>query len=168
LKLSVPQGYGCCVRSIFRLAVAALMLAAATAAAAQERDVPYWTSMRVTKANLRVGPSPTYRILWVYQRKGLPLKVLRVQEGWRLVQDPDGARGWLVGRFLSLDRTAIVKGKGLADMRESADGQSPLRWRLEPGVVGKLGDCDSGWRFFDVGGRTGYVAKDRLWGAGAP
>jgi SH3-like domain-containing protein len=143
-------------------------LTAATAASAQDRDVPYWASIRVGKVNMRVGPSESYEISWVYKRKGLPLKVLRLQEGWRLVQDPDGARGWLVGRFLSLDRSAIVKGEGLADMREAADGHSRLRWRLEPGVVGKLGDCDSGWCRFDVDGRAGYVAEDRLWGAGEP
>ncbi|WP_216074561.1 SH3 domain-containing protein, partial [Acinetobacter baumannii] len=51
--------------------------------------------MRAKEVNMRVGPSPEFRIAWVYRRPGLPLKVLRMREGWRLVEDPDGARGWV-------------------------------------------------------------------------
>ena len=62
-------------------------------ASAQGRDVPYWTSLQADEVNMRVGPAESYRIEWVYKRIGLPLKVVRRQEGWRLVEDPDGARG---------------------------------------------------------------------------
>jgi len=151
-----------------KLAIFPLLIAFAMPAAAQERDVPYWASVRVDELNMRVGPSESYRISWVYHRKKLPLKVLRLKEGWRLVEDPDGARGWVVARFLVPKRTAIVRGKGLADMREKANGNARLLWRLEPGVVGGLGDCDSGWCKFDVDGHGGFVRQDRLWGAGKP
>jgi SH3-like domain-containing protein len=137
-------------------------------AAAQDAEVPYWASIRVSEVNMRVGPSEEYRISWVYRRQGLPLKVLRLKEGWRLVEDHEGGRGWMMARFLTRDRTAIVTGKGLAEMRESGDEGSRLRWRLEPGVVGQLGDCDEGWCQFAIGLRAGYVRQDRIWGAGAP
>jgi len=45
---------------------------------------------------MRVGPGEDYRINWVYHRAHLPVKVLRVMEGWRLIEDPDGARGWVL------------------------------------------------------------------------
>lgn len=136
--------------------------------AAQDREVPYWASIRADEVNMRVGPSENYPIEWVYVREGVPVKVLRLMQGWRLVQDPDGAQGWVVGRLLSLDRRAIVIGEQLAAMRESSDAASPLRWELEPGVVGSLGDCEAGWCEFDVEGRGGWVLEDRLWGAGEP
>jgi SH3-like domain-containing protein len=157
--------------STFRLTTLSVLLAAAASAApaaAQDREVPYWASIRVEKVNMRVGPSGTYRIAWVYQRKQLPLKVLRIKEGWRLIEDPDGAQGWLLGQFLSLERTAIVRGKGLVDMRDRRAAASKLLWRLEPGVVGKLGDCENGWCRFAVGTHAGFVAQDRLWGPGEP
>lgn len=117
---------------------------------------------------MRVGPSEEYRIAWVYKRQHLPMKVIRIKEGWRLVEDPDGARGWMLARFLSRERQAIVQGNGLADMRSGADSGSALRWRLQPGVTGKLGECDGAWCEFDANGRKGWVQQYRLWGAGNP
>ncbi|MCB2075116.1 MAG: hypothetical protein H6917_09940 [Novosphingobium sp.] len=152
-----------------RLACIAVLIGlAGVPAGAQEREVPYWASIRVDEVNMRVGPGGSYRVAWVYRRKQLPVKVVRLMQGWRLIEDPDGDRGWMLGRFLTLDRGAIVTGEGLADMREQADPASPLMWRVEPGVVGKLGDCESGWCAFDVGGRAGFVSQSRLWGPGEP
>jgi SH3-like domain-containing protein len=149
------------------LTLAALCLAPFPAAA-QDREVPYWASLRAAEVNMRVGPSPNYPIEWVYRMPGLPVKVIRLQEGWRLVQDPDGARGWIVARLLDPARGAIVVGDGLAEIREDPEDSAPLMWRAEPGVVGKLGDCREGWCRIDVTGRRGWIRADRLWGAGEP
>ena len=117
---------------------------------------------------MRVGPGEDYRINWRFHRENLPVKVLRVMQGWRLVQDPDGARGWMMARFLKRERGAIVQGRELAEMREKASADSTLLWRLQPGVTGKLGDCADGWCRLDVDGRVGYVRQEPLWGAGNP
>lgn len=141
---------------------------AAQPLAAQNREVPYWASLDSEEVNMRVGPSPDYKIDWVYKRKGLPVRVVRVMEGWRLIQDPDGAQGWVVKGLLTAQRGALVIGEELAPMREGPTHTSGLRWNLEPGVVGALGECDNGWCTFDVDGRRGYVEQTRLWGAGEP
>ena len=135
---------------------------------AQSNEAPYWASTRFDEVNMRVGPSVEYKIDWVYKRKGLPLKVVRLREGWRLVQDPDGDQGWVAESQLILKRTAIIVGEGLVDMRETANASSALRWRVEPGVIGDLGNCDAGWCELDVSGRKGWVEEARLWGAGKP
>ena len=137
-------------------------------ASAQDSEVPYWASLRASEVNMRVGPSENFPIDWVYRRPGLPVKVVRINQGWRLIEDPDGTRGWVVGRFLTPERGAIVVGDGLAEMHESADADAPVRWRAEPGVVGALGDCDDDWCEFKVGARKGWVRAARLWGAGEP
>ena len=149
-------------------ATLALLCAAVPAYAADDEDVPYWAALRVSEVNMRVGPARTYGIAWVYRREGLPMKVLRRMEGWRLVQDPDGARGWMLARFLTRERGAIVRSEGLAEMRAQGDSAADLLWRLEPGVSGKLGDCDKGWCRFEVAGHAGYVREDSLWGPGPP
>ena len=143
---------------------------ASTAAPAvgQEREVPYWASIRAESVNMRVGPSVDFPIEWVYRRQGLPVKVVRLNQGWRLVEDPDGTRGWVVARLLSPDRSALVIGEGPADMREDPDPSSDLRWKLEPGVVGRLGKCEQGWCELDVTGHRGWVRASRLWGDGEP
>ena len=165
--------YGAAMRIVTRLTAALIALCmgiAITAAPsrAQERQVPYWAALRVNEVNMRVGPSEEYSISWVYRRSGLPLKVLRLKEGWRLVEDAGGTRGWMLAQFLTRQRGAIVIGREPADMRESGDAASLLRWRFAPGHVGKLGECNGGWCALDIGGRSGFVKQDRLWGAGEP
>ena len=144
-----------------------LALAAAAPARAQgDVEVPYWASLTADKVNMRVGPARDYAIAWVYKRKQLPLKVVRLHEGWRLVEDPAGERGWILARFLSRKRTAIVAGD-VAEMRERA-GAGKLMWRAEPGVVGTLGDCRDGWCRFDASGRRAWIAASAIWGEGEP
>ena len=99
---------------------------------------------------------------------GLPVKVVRAMQGWRLVEDPDGTRGWIIESRLNTGRGAIVVGDGLAEMRETGASGARVLWRAEPGVVGALGDCDAGWCEFAVGARKGWVRAGRLWGAGEP
>lgn len=137
-------------------------------ATAQDREVPYWASLSSPEVNMRVGPSERYRIDWVYRREGLPVKVVRLQQGWRLIEEPDGTRGWVFNQLLSLQRTAIVTGEGATPIRELPEAGSSLRWNVEPGVIGTLGACEELWCEFDVDGRSGWVARDRLWGAGEP
>ena len=146
----------------------ALALASAVPASAEVAKTPYWASIRSDEVNLRVGPGEDYRIAWVYRRPQLPLKVLRIKDGWRLVQDPDGAQGWMRSQFLTRQRGGFVRGIGPADMRENPASEARLLWRLAPGVVGLLGECQAGWCELDVGGRKGHVEANRLWGAGEP
>ncbi|WP_234030119.1 SH3 domain-containing protein [Erythrobacter mangrovi] len=144
------------------------MFGIAVSAAAQDREVPYWATIRASELNMRVGPSADYRIDWVYRRPGLPVKVIRVLEGWRLIEDPDGARGWVVARLLSPDRGAIVVGKGATELRDAPSDSAAVKWRIEPGVSGVLGDCEAGWCELTVAKRSGWIRSARLWGAGDP
>ncbi len=156
------------MRRIALKVLAFSLVLSAAPAVGQDREVPYWASIRAESVNMRVGPSVDFPIEWVYRRQGLPVKVVRLNQGWRLVEDPDGTRGWIVARLLSPERSAVVIGEGPADMRAEADPGADLRWRLEPGVVGRLGDCEQGWCELDVEGHRGWVRADRLWGDGEP
>jgi SH3-like domain-containing protein len=145
-----------------------LALLIAAPAAGQDRETPYWASIRAEVVNMRVGPSENYPVDWVYKRKGLPLKVVRVMQGWRLVVDPDGTQGWVFAALLSPERAALVIGDSLAPIRAEPSRTAELRWNAEPGVVGKLGDCVSDWCEIDIGGRSGWIEAGRIWGDGDP
>ncbi|MDP9056430.1 MAG: SH3 domain-containing protein [Pseudomonadota bacterium] len=148
------------------LAAAALGLCAPPAHAASDlRQVPYWASLKANEVYMRVGPGEDYRINWIYHRQHLPLKVLRIMQNWRLVQDPQGTQGWIIANMLAIGHDGFVVGQAPAEMHEAAASTSRLLWRLEPGVLGKIGDCTSGWCRFTVNGRAGYVVQDALWGA---
>jgi SH3-like domain-containing protein len=152
-------------RPAMRFILLAALALASTPLDAQEREVPYWASIKAETLNLRAGPGRDYPVRWVYHRVGLPLKVVRVHEGWRLVRDPAGDEGWVTANLLSKDRGGIVIGQGPAAIRAKPSDSSPLRWNAEPGVVGKIDECDDGWCDIDVGGRRGYMRANRLWGS---
>ncbi|HZU62561.1 MAG TPA: SH3 domain-containing protein [Novosphingobium sp.] len=128
---------------------------------------PYWASLRVDEVNMRVGPGEDYRINWVYHRAHLPVKVLRVMEGWRLIEDPDGARGWVLAKFLTKERGAYVTASPSADIHAAAAAGSAVLWRAAPGVVGALGPCREGWCHIDIAGKGGFIREDQIWGSGA-
>lgn len=151
------------------LAIVFLSCALAAPARADDEDkVPYWASIDAEVANMRVGPGNSFRIDWVYKRMHLPVKVIRREGPWRQIEDPDGTRGWMRDLLLSRQRGAIVKGDGLVEMHADAGKASPMLWKIEPGVVGVLGECKAGWCALDVDGHKGFVPEEQLWGTGEP
>jgi len=86
---------------------AALIIAVAAPAAAQERQPPYWASIASGEAMMRTGPARNYPGTWLYKRRDLPVRVLKTYPNWRLIEDPDGAKGWMLVSLLSDRRTAI-------------------------------------------------------------
>jgi SH3-like domain-containing protein len=51
-------------------------------------------------------------------------------------------------------------------MHERPDQASPVRFRAEPGVVGRISRCAGGWCRLDVRGRAGFIRTEHIWGLG--
>lgn len=139
-------------------------LVASPAVAQSQKKVPYWSSINAGKARMRTGPGQQFPASWLYQRAGLPVKVIATYPNWRKIEDPDGTQGWMQANLLSDKRTAIIQGE-VRPLREKPDPNAKIVWRAEPGVVGKLSDCANGWCKFDVTGRLGFVETAHIWGA---
>jgi SH3-like domain-containing protein len=133
--------------------------------AAQDRELPYWASLRYEQVNMRVGPSGEYPVTWVYQRKGLPVKVVRLREGWRLVEDHEGTQGWIASSQLDPARGGLVIGTGPAEVRSEPGEGGAIKWRAQPGVVAAMKPCRAGWCEVDIAGRKGWISAARLWGS---
>lgn len=138
----------------------------APAEAQRQRETPYWASIASGQAMMRTGPGRNYPGIWLYVRRDLPVRVLEIYQSWRKVEDPDGTTGWMLVNLLSDTRTAIVRGEDPASMHERPDAQTPVRFRAQPGVVGRISDCEEGWCRFNAGGRDGFIRIDRIWGIG--
>ncbi|MFY7745467.1 MAG: SH3 domain-containing protein [Erythrobacter sp.] len=132
---------------------------------AQDKVLPYWAALRYEKVNMRSGPSREYPVSWVYLRKGMPVKVVRIREGWRLIEDHEGTQGWISASQLDLVRAGLVIGTGLAEVRAGPNAAAAVKWRAEPGVVAAMKPCKEGWCEVDIGGRKGWISADRLWGS---
>ena len=146
--------------------LAALAVVAATPAAAQDRKPPYWASIASGEAMMRTGPGKNYPGIWLYKRRDLPIRVVKTYPNWRLIEDPDGTRGWMLVTLLSDRRTAIVRPGDPRPIHAEPSAGSPVRYRAEHGVVGRIEQCREGWCRMAVGKREGYIRMGDIWGVG--
>ncbi len=147
-----------------RTLVAAALLTLATAASAQDKTPPYWASIASGEAMMRTGPGRNYPGIWLYQRRDLPVRVVKIYPIWRMIEDPDGARGWMLVTLLSDQRTAIVKPGEPRPVRVEPNERARVRYLAEHGVVGRIDNCRAGWCRIAVGKREGYIRTSDIWG----
>ncbi len=140
------------------------MMCVASPAAAQDKQPPYWASIASGEAMMRTGPGRNYPGTWLYKRRDLPIRVLKIYPNWRLIEDPDGTRGWMLVTLLSDRRTAIVKKGDPRPIRTEPSESSRLKYRAEAGVVGRIDKCRSGWCRITVGKRAGFIRAADIWG----
>ena len=151
-----------------RGAVAAfLIVAVAAPAAAQDKQPPYWASIASGEAMTRTGPGKNYPGVWLYKRRDLPVRVVKKYEHWRLIEDPDGARGWMLVTLLSDRRTAVVKKGEPRPVRTQANDGARVRYLAQSGVVGQINQCSNGWCHIEIGKRDGFIRTSDVWGVGA-
>lgn len=129
-----------------------------------DNKVARWASLSAGKALMRTGPGRNFPAIWEYRRPELPMKVIESYPNWRKVVDPDGATGWIQANLLSDTHTAVVRGGDVRQMHAQANESSPVAWRVEAGVVGRVTECGNGWCKFNVKGRMGYIEMSALWG----
>ncbi len=155
---------GCHLPVPGRILAAVALLSVAAPAAAQEKQPPYWASIASGQAMTRTGPGKNYPGVWLYQRRDLPVRVIKKYEHWRLIQDPDGAQGWMLVSLLSDRRSAIVKPGEPRQIRLKPNDGAKVRYMVEQGVVGRIDKCASGWCRITVGKLGGYIHTTDLWG----
>ena len=136
----------------------------AVSAAAQDKKPPYWASIASGQAMMRTGPARNYPGTWLYQRRDLPVRVIKIYPNWRLVEDPDGTQGWMLVSLLSDRRTAIVKKGDPRPVRVEPSDGAKVHYRAEQGVVGRIDKCRDGWCRITVGKRDGYIKISDIWG----
>ena len=132
-------------------------------AAAQTRKTPYYAAISAGQARMRTGPGRNYPASWLYQRAGLPVKVVGIYKEWRKVEDPGGTQGWMQANLLTENRTAIVLDTVVA-LRDTPRAAGRVQYRAAPNVIGRVSRCASGWCWLDVKGRGGFVEAIHLWG----
>jgi SH3-like domain-containing protein len=150
---------------LLRGAVAAfLIVAVAAPAAAQDKQPPYWASIASGQAMTRTGPGKNYPGVWLYQRRDLPVRVVKKYDNWRLIQDPDGAQGWMLVTLLSDSRTAMVRPGAPRPVRVGPYDGAKVRYMAEPGVVGRISKCSDGWCRIEFDKRDGFIRVSDIWG----
>ena len=143
-----------------------------------------WASLKYNKTYLRTGPSKDNKVIWVYKRKGLPLKILRKKNEWNEVLLPSSQKGWINSSQISKKRNVIIQNnKSLSDMALSkqkqitvTDKNSKTIAYVQEGVIATLNKCKEDlceielkvkkekYFFKNSYKLSGYIKKDFIWG----
>ena len=127
--------------------------------------MPRYVSLRSDKVNARRGPGLDYRIDWVFQRAGLPVRIVDEYGHWRRIVDSDEAGGWVYHALLTSRRTALVTAAEAVFRAEPSEAAAATA-RAERGVVATLIRCRADWCEVEAKGASGWVPKAAIWGVG--
>lgn len=128
--------------------------------------VPRFEMLRWAEVNGRVGPSLSYPIAWRYNRKGLPVLVVKESGEWRRVRDPDGDEVWIHRRMLERGTTGWIVRSTLMNDGPASDAGAIAE--VGEGVLVQVETCLETSCRVRAGNFRGWVARASIWGAGAP
>ena len=122
---------------------------------------PKYASIKKEKAYSRHNASFDAPLEWIYQKKYLPILIIRERDNWREIRDIDGAESWMHVSMISNKRTFINK-----------QDQNLLKYKdnniisaiVKKGVVGKIINCDEVFCKVKIKKYKGWVEKKYLWG----
>ena len=122
---------------------------------------PKYASIKKEKAYSRHNASFDAPLEWIYQKKNLPILIIRERDNWREIRDIDGAESWMHVSMISNKRTFINK-----------QDQNLLKYKdnniisaiVKKGVVGKIINCDEVFCKVKIKKYKGWVEKKYLWG----
>tara|TARA_B100001175_G_scaffold105733_1_gene89769 strand:+ start:119 stop:643 length:525 start_codon:yes stop_codon:yes gene_type:complete len=143
-----------------------------------------WGSLKYNKTYLRTGPSKDNKVIWVYKRKSLPIKVIRKKDDWYLILLPENQKGWISSSQFSKKRTALIKDT-INEAEKVIKNKEPLNIKdidnnpvayVHNGVIVKLLGCKVNicevelnikkekYFFKNSYKLSGFIEKDYLWG----
>jgi SH3-like domain-containing protein len=125
--------------------------------------VPRYVSLKVGKANGRVGPSTKHKILWQYRRKGLPLIVVAETDTWRKVRDIKGDESWVHRPALSGIRNVITTEE--ATIHKNASVNAETMALTEKDTLLRLEECRKNWCKVSYEKIQGWIQRSEVWGA---
>jgi SH3-like domain-containing protein len=122
---------------------------------------PRYASIKKEKAYSRYNASFDAPLEWIYQKKNLPILIIRERDNWREIRDIDGSVSWMHVSMISNKRTFINK-----------QDQNLLKYKdnnivnavVKSGVVGKIINCDEIFCKVKIKNYKGWVEKKYLWG----
>lgn len=125
--------------------------------------LPRFVSLASDEINVRSGPGKRYPISWVYVRRGYPVEIIEEFEHWRRIRDMSKDVGWVHKNLLSGRRTIVITGED-RPLFEDAHRQSVVTLIAEPGVLGKLLECDGAWCRLEIAGLSGWIPATHFYG----
>jgi len=112
---------------------------------------------------MRSGPGTDYAILWVYQKKGLPIEIINEYEHWRRVRDLDGSEGWIHQSIISGKRM-IVTLEGTHNIYKKSKPTSDIVAKIDGGIVANPQECRNNFCYITHKDFSGWISKNVIYG----
>jgi SH3-like domain-containing protein len=125
--------------------------------------IPRFVSLKGDKTNMRSGPGKDYALLWVYQKKGLPVEIIDEYDQWRRVRDLDGSEGWIHQSVLS-GRRMVVTLEGTHYVYDSPDSSGDIVAKIDGGTLASPEKCIDYYCLISHSEFTGWIKKNVLYG----
>lgn len=130
-----------------------------------KKPVPRFETLRWAEVNGRTAPSLSAPIAWQYNRKGLPVMVVKESGEWYRVRDPAGDEVWVHMRMVSEGATAIVTRTAVLTSANARDAAGVAE--LGKGVLVEVISCEDTVCEVEAAGYRGWMPRASLWGVGS-
>lgn len=119
-------------------------------------------SLKNTKVNVRLGPSKSYPIKFVYEKKYLPVVIIDEHYNWRKVKDYDNDTGWIhISQLSKIITTVTTKDNQV--VYSSPSIYSKPKAKLEIYQVLTIKKCNLKWCEIKNAKINGWIKKEYLW-----
>ena len=119
-------------------------------------------SLKNNTVNVRLGPSKTYPVKFVYKNKYFPVIIIDEHYNWRKIIDHENDSGWIHISQLSKIRTTITTKDNMIVFSSPSIYSSP-KAKLEINQVLIIKQCDEQWCEIKNSKVKGWVQKKGLW-----
>jgi SH3-like domain-containing protein len=122
-----------------------------------------YLSLRNDKVNVRIGPSPTSPVKWVYEKKNLPVLIVDEYYNWRKIKDFENDSGWVHVSQLSKKRSVLFTEDNILIFNKPTIYSRPIV-RVDKLEVASIAKCYLDWCKVKNNLFSGWAKKNSLWG----
>jgi len=122
-----------------------------------------YLSIKNNKVNVRIAPSQTSPVKWVYEKKGLPVLIIDEYYNWRKIKDFENDSGWVHVSQLSKKRSVLFIEDNVLVFSKPTNFSKPL-FRVSKLEVATITKCDIEWCKVKNNIFSGWVKKNSIWG----
>ena len=123
---------------------------------------PKYASLKKDRVYLRWNASFDAPIMFIYQKKNLPILIIDKYDVWKKVRDIEGTEGWIHTSMISNKKTFINNKE--QNLLKYKDNDKIINAIVKKGVVGKIIKCDGKFCKVKIKPYKGWIEKKYLWG----
>ena len=120
-------------------------------------------STKYDEVNIRKGPGKNHYVIGIFQKKGIPLKIIDSFDTWLKIKDYEGEIGWVSMSQLSEKKFGIILKE--VKLQQFPKKNSKELALIKKNMLVKVKKCKNNWCQVNVKDFNGWIEVDKFWGA---